>query len=869
MKTDEIRDTFLEFFNRNGHKILPSSSLIPQDDPTLLFTNAGMVQFKKYFLGEIEPEYKNVATVQRCIRAGGKHNDLENVGKTTRHMTFFEMLGNFSFGGYFKREAIIMAWELVTEVFKIPKEKLIATVYQEDDEAEKIWRSETDVKDVIRLGKDSNFWTMGVEGPAGPCSEILFDRGEDFLKVQPHKCEGVECDCDRYLEIWNLVFMEYNLKKNGELEPLTTKNIDTGMGLERVASVLQGVPSVFDIDIFKPLRDTLFSMIPSMCEDIVTTRIILDAARASAFAIADGIMPSNESRGYVIRRIIRRALRYSINHTDSPFLHKIAQEVVISMGNFWKHLKDKVEVISKSIRIEEEKFFETLSRVLPLFEREAEDIKKAGSEKIPGDIVFMFWDTHGLPPDIMKEVAEEKGLKIDEEGFERLRDESRRKAGAKKEEKEREKRIVSELVVLSKNGGTAFVGYETLKSRSKVLAMYDVDGNEAKRAGEGERIFLIVGETPFYPEGGGQVGDRGKLYWAEGEGQVKDTKKVDNFIIHDVEIKNGYLSVGQEVELEVSREWREQSARHHTTTHLLHSALRKILGTHVRQMGSLVEPKRLRFDFSHPVQLSGSELSDIESLINEWIMADFEVGHEIMRLEEALKQGALAFFGDKYGKVVRVVRIGDISLELCGGTHLRETGEAGTLKIVKESSVASGIRRIEAVAGWEIINYLREKEKYMEEIAKILKVSPQDVIPKIKSLIEERERIESELVNLRLKLLMKESNPIIKDVGGWKLIFDYIEGFEKNELGKLLDNLRERFPKSFVLIVGENKGKIYIIGGTNQLDIDSAEVVKNIAKFLGGSGGGKKDFAEGGGKIKKSKNEILSELEKILNIKIK
>jgi len=863
MKVAEIRQIFLDFFEKRGHKILPSSSLVPYDDPTLLFTNAGMVQFKKYFLGELEPDYINVATCQRCLRAGGKHNDLENVGKTARHMTLFEMLGNFSFGGYFKEKAITLAWEFVTEYLKIPKEKIFATVYEEDDEAEEIWLKETDVSGVFRMGKKDNFWTMGDEGPSGPCSEIIVDRGEEFSK--DHNCSGPTCGCDRYIEIWNLVFMQYNLKKDGSLEPLKRKNIDTGMGLERVASILQGVETVFDTDVFLPLKKVVESEVKDLVNDKVSLRVVLDAARAAAFAVADGIMPSNESRGYVIRRIIRRALRYSMNFIDVPFLYKVSVECANSMGDFWKHLRDKKDIIERTVKAEEEKFFGTLSRVLPLFIREVESIRQAGQEEIPADIVFMFYDTHGLPIEIMKEIADEKGLVIDEQKLLKIIEE-RRKASKVKREDEIEKKII--YIISENNLKSNFVGYTSLEAEGKVLSILDENLNFLKKAEKGKEVFLVVDETPFYPEGGGQVGDKGKVIWQGGFAEVKDTKKVGDIILHKIKILEGDLTEGIRVLLSVDKFLREQTSRHHTTTHLLHSSLRKILGTHVRQMGSLVEPYRLRFDFSHPSPLSYEELKDIESLINEWIMSDFIVQHEYMEFSKALREGALAFFGDKYGKIVRVVKIGEVSLELCGGTHLGRTGQAGILKIVRETGVASGIRRVEAVAGWELIKYISEKEKFIQELADVLKVSPQDILPKLKNILDEKKKLEDEVRSLRLKILSLSSQPTIKSIDGITFVFDFLEGFDRKELSELVDRLKNKFQDSVILIVGEKDGKISIVGGVSgDIGIDASEFVREISKFLGGSGGGRKDFAEGGGKIKKSKEEIIKFAEKLISRK--
>lgn len=842
MRVNEIRKAFLNFFEKKGHKVLPSSSLVPQDDPTLLFTNAGMVQFKKYFLGEIEPDFRNVATVQRCIRAGGKHNDLENVGRTARHMTLFEMLGNFSFGGYFKKEAISLAWEFITDVLKIPKEKLIATVYEEDDEAEKIWLEETDIRKVVRAGKESNFWMMGEQGPCGPCSEIIVVRDGP----QEHVCSEPICDCDRYLEIWNLVFMQYNMRNDGTLEPLKTKNIDTGMGLERIAMVVQGVPSVFDTDVFIPIKESVLEFVPDI--DEIALRVVMDASRCVTFAIADGIMPSNESRGYVIRRIIRRALRYSMKYIDKPFIHQITEQVIKTMSDFWGYLLPHSEIIKKTVNIEEERFFDTISRVLPIFEKEVLDFKKEEkTREFPAEIVFAFWDTHGLPIDLMKDILEEKELYFSESKLQELIDSSKKKA---KKKEEKPSILIPKFQDIS---GTEFIGYYGLVSEAKILGTIQADKDET---------WVITDRTPFYPEGGGQVGDKGKIRTDEKEYLIIDTKKINDFILHKV--RGTDLKEGMKVILEVDQNHRMQAARHHTTTHLLHSALRKILGPHARQMGSLVESKRLRFDFSHPIQLSDSEIKDIEDLVNTWIMADYEVSYEYMKINEAMRLGALAFFGDKYGKIVRVVRVGDVSLELCGGTHLSESGEAGIFKILKESGVSSGIRRVEAIAGWELLKYIREKENFIQEISDIIKASPNEITSRLKSIIEENTKLKNDIDSLKRELAIRSSNPEIFEINGIKIAFDYLKGFSRKELGFLVDRLKEKLNDSLIIILSDNLEGSEIVCGTNSPKVDCAEIVKNLSKFLEGSGGGKQNFAEGRGKIKKSRKEILEYIKKIV-----
>lgn len=841
MRTAEIRRIFLSFFEGKGHKILPSSSVVPQDDPTLLFVNAGMVQFKRYFLGEAIPPYLRAATVQKCIRAGGKHSDLENVGKTARHHTFFEMLGNFSFGDYFKGEAILWAWELVTEIFGLEKDKLYITVYKEDDEAYDIWAGLIPEGRIYRMGEEDNFWAMGETGPCGPCSEIIYDTGSGCGKAD---C-GIGCDCDRFLEIWNLVFMEFDRTESGEFVPLPKKNIDTGMGLERIASVLQGVPSNFHIDIFLPAREKLEGIV----KDETAIRVILDAVRCVLFAAADGILPSNEGRGYVIRRILRRALRYGmLNGVSSPFLSMLANPIVENTGDFWPHIKDSVEFVKDVIREEERRFFDVTSRSLPAFEREIESITSKGLKEIPGEVIFTFWDTHGLPVDFMEEVAQDYSLGFDKSGFEKIMEERRKKSRIR----------IAEITTPGEK--TIFTGYENLEDEGVVKRILTENGVEKDKGVKGEKIIIVVDRTPFYPEGGGQVGDTGLVEGKGGMCVVEDTRRLKDAIAHFVRIEDGEIFLGERVKLVVDRKRRLAVAAHHTSTHLLHSALRKVLSNHARQMGSLVAADRLRFDFSHPKPLSQSEVEEIEDLVAEWIMQDHEVIIRTKRYEDAIREGALAFFGDRYGDVVRVVQIGNISKELCGGTHLKRTGEAGLLKIVSESSAAAGIRRIEAVVGFKFLEIFRAGESRIMSIAEMLGTSKGEIETRVQAILKRIKELERENESLRSQLTVE---PVYEEVDGVKLVFASADGLSKRNLGTLVDLLREKYVNALVFAMSSSEGKvIFTCGSTCEIPADL--VVKEIGKVLGGGGGGRKDFAEGGGKRPKPQEEVIKALREFI-----
>ena len=692
MKGKEIRKIFLDFFKERGHEIVPGSSLIPADDPTLLFTNAGMVQFKKVFLGEEKRPYKRAASCQKCVRAGGKHNDLENVGYTARHHTFFEMLGNFSFGDYFKKEAIAFAWELVTRVFSLPRERLYITIYEKDDEAGELWKKIAGLSEdrIVKLGEKDNFWAMGDTGPCGPCSEIIYDQGEKFGCGKPDCRPG--CDCDRYLEIWNLVFMQYERNEKGELKPLPKGCIDTGMGLERITAVLQGVPTNYDTDLFAPIIKKISEItgreFKESKETEVAFKVIADHIRASVFLIAEGLIPSNEGRGYVLRRIIRRAERFGkILGLKEPFLYNLVEPVVSEWGDVYPEIKKTQEHVKNILKIEEEKFLETLETGLEILEKEVKKLKNQNKNFIPGDLLFKLYDTYGFPYDLVRDYVISMGFSLDLEGFEKLRTQAREKS--RKTWKGEMEKIPEEIKNIVQQGvKTEFVGYETDEVKAKVISFV-----------KDKNYYLITDRTAFYPEGGGQVSDTGVVLGEKAKAEVLEVRRAGDLIFHKVKLIEGSFKEGEEVFMKIDVERRRNAERHHTATHLLHSALRKVLGEHVRQSGSLVAPDRLRFDFTHFKTLSPEEIKKVEKLVNEWILANYPVEIMFMKKEEAEKLGAMALFEEKYGEVVRVVKIGDISIELCGGTHVKRTGDIGLFKIIAETGVASGIRRIEAVSG--------------------------------------------------------------------------------------------------------------------------------------------------------------------------
>ncbi len=843
MKGKEIRRAFIDYFKKLGHEEVPSSSLIPADDPTLLFTNAGMVQFKKVFLGEETRPYKRAVSCQKCMRAGGKHNDLENVGYTARHHTFFEMLGNFSFGDYFKEEAIAFAWEFVTKVLGLPKDRLYATVYEKDDEAVELWKKVAGLSEerIVRLGEKDNFWMMGDTGPCGPCSEILFDQGEAFSCGKPDCKPG--CDCDRYLEIWNLVFMQYERNEKGELKPLPKGCIDTGMGLERITAVMQGVASNYDTDLFAGIMEGISQITGKAYKESKDTevafKVIADHIRAATFLIAEGIIPSNEGRGYVLRRIIRRAQRFGkILGVEEPFLYRLVEPVVKEFGEVYEEILREKEVVQKILKVEEEKFLQTLSQGMEVLEKEIKTLKEKGLKVIPGEVLFKLYDTYGFPYDLVRDYALPLGFELDLKNFEALREKAREKSrkswkGALEKLPEKIKELVQQGVK------TEFVGYEELSCKARIIEIFEEKGS----------WFLITDRTSFYAESGGQVSDSGIIKGKNGEAKVLSVKKAGELIYHKVDIK-GELEKGEEVELFVDKEQRMHTARHHTATHLLHAALRKVLGSHVRQAGSLVEPERLRFDFTHFQAVSEKELKEIEKLVNSWILANYRVETFWTSKEEAEKLGAMALFGEKYGEVVRVVKIDDVSIELCGGTHVKATGEIGLFKILAESSVASGIRRIEAVCGFKALKYLTELENRLQNIALALKCSPQETEKRLKNLFKRIEELEKEVKKLKsgdLKKELEEKLKEVEEVKGIKLLVASFETQNMAELREMGDYFKNKLGSGVIFLLGKKKGgALAVCMITKDLaKVISAQKIFEALKPLGLKGGGKPELCQG------------------------
>lgn len=860
LKGREIREKFLEYFRERGHVVVPSSSLIPQDDPTLLFTNAGMVQFKKVFLGEEIRPYKRAVSCQKCMRAGGKHNDLENVGYTARHHTFFEMLGNFSFGDYFKEEAIAYAWEFITKILGIPKERLYVTVFKEDDEAAYFWKKIAGLSEdkIVRLGEKDNFWMMGDTGPCGPCSEIIYDQGQAYSCGKPDCAPG--CDCDRFLEIWNLVFMQYEKRKDGTLSPLPKPSIDTGMGLERISAVIQGVPTNFECDLFSGLRKALSELsgrdYKESKEIEVAFRVILDHLRASVFLIAEGIIPSNEGRGYVLRRIIRRAERFGkILGLKEPFLYKLISPVIEEYGDIYPEISKNAEVINRVLKIEEEKFQETLLFGLEVLEREVKKLIDNNQKIIPGELIFKLYDTYGFPYDLVRDYVLPMGLELDMQGFEerreRAREESRKSwKGALEKVPEEIKNLVQEGIQ------TLFVGYEVDKATGEILVF-----NEG---------LLVTNITPFYPQGGGQVADIGWIEGEKGRAKVIDVQKVGEVIYHKIEIIEGTFSVGEKVELKIDKERRAHIARHHTATHLLHAALRKVLGSHVRQAGSLVEENRLRFDFTHFQGLTKEEALEIEKMVNNWILANYPVEIFWMKKEEAEKLGALAFFEEKYGDIVRVIKINDISCELCGGTHVKATGEIGLFKILNESSVASGIRRIEAIAGEKVYQYLNELEGQMEKLALLLKSSPKDLERRLKSLLEEIERLQKEIRTLKSKDFKKELEEKLKEVekvGEINLLVTSFKTDRIEELRERGDFFKEKLGNGLIFLIGEREGDQLLVAMVTKAlsqKYSANELFKRLSQELELKGGGRQELAQGTFKKRLTPKEIKEKIREVI-----
>ncbi len=906
MTSNELRKTFLKYFEERDHRILPSSPLIPKSDPTLLFTNAGMVQFKGIFLGEEKVNFARAATIQKCLRAGGKQSDLERVGKTARHHTFFEMLGNFSFGDYFKDKAIFMAWEFLAEVIGLPKERLWVSVFREDNETATLWRDKIGLPEerIVRLGEEANFWRMGDTGPCGPCSEIIIDQGLEVGCKKPSCAVG--CDCDRYLEIWNLVFMQFNRDGKGVLTPLPKPSIDTGMGLERLAAVTQGKLTNFESDLFLPIIEAISNLSGIPYTSTAKTpmgrrpnsghpslaplhrilrrsgagktldfslKVIADHIRAITFLLSEGVLPSNEGRGYVLRRIIRRAARHGrLLGIEGPFLYRLVDSVVSVMGQAYPEITDREDYMERFTKVEEERFSGTLEIGLRILREIIDKAKETKVSKISGDDLFTLYDTYGFPLDLSHDIAQEEGFTIDEEGFHKAMERQKLKAKAAWAGSGEEK--VKEIYrKFSEIGKTLFIGYEEFQSNVKILAIGKND-TPVESAKEGEDVEFFLDRTPFYGKAGGQVGDSGIFIKGSSRAVIKDTvKPIENLISHKARVLKGEFRVGDVIRAEVDTEKRKATARNHSATHLLHSALREVLGDHVKQAGSLVAPDRLRFDFTHFSLLSEREIDAIEEKVNRAVMENISLETEVKDIEDALNSGAIALFGEKYGEKVRVVEIKGVSSELCGGTHLNATGGIGLFKIVGESGIASGVRRIEALTGESALKYMKEEEQELINIARLLKSSDLKVSQKVEKLQTVQRDLEKEIERLKEKISATKSSTIIdevKDISGIKVISKKIEEADMKDLRIFADSLRERL-KSGVLVLGSSKdGKVsFIVMVTKDLikRFHAGKIIKDVASIAGGTGGGKAEMAEAGGKDPAKLDEALKKVYEIIEKK--
>ena len=844
----DIRKTFLEFFESKGHTVVASSPLVPGNDPTLMFTNSGMVQFKDVFLGTDKRSYVRAASVQACLRAGGKHNDLENVGYTARHHTFFEMLGNWSFGDYFKRESLKWAWELLTQVYKLPPERLLATVYAEDDEAFDIWTKEIGLPAdrVIRIGdnkggryKSDNFWMMADTGPCGPCSEIFYDHGPHIPGGPPGSPDE---DGDRYIEIWNNVFMQFEMHEDGSVTPLPAPCVDTGMGLERLAAILQGVHSNYEIDLFDALIKAAAR--ETGCKDLhnPSLRVIADHLRATSFLVADGVIPSNEGRGYVQRRIVRRAIRHGYKlGRKSPFFHKLVPDLEALMGDAYPNLKANAQRIAEVLQAEEERFFETLENGMQILDAALE----GGAQVLPGDVAFKLHDTYGFPLDLTNDVCRERGLSVDEDGFNAAMNrqkEQARAAGKFKMDK-----------ALDYSGaGNAFVGYEALQADAQVLALY-VDGTTVTELKPGQTGVVVLSTTPFYAESGGQVGDCGQIVCGNARFQVQDTQKIKADVFgHHGHLSGGGLKVGDAVQARVNSTARANTMRNHSATHLMHKALREVLGSHVQQKGSLVTPERTRFDFAHNAPVTDEQIKRIEALVNAEVLTNAATQARVMDIESAQKTGAMMLFGEKYGETVRVLDIGS-SRELCGGTHVKATGDIGLFKVVAESGVAAGVRRIEAVTGENALAYLQSLESTVAQAAQLLKAPADQLQGRIGQVLDQVRALEKEMAALKGKLASAQGDELIGqavDVRGIKVLAAQLPGADAKVLRDTLDKLKDKLKTAAIVLAAVDGDKVQIAAGVtadSTSKVKAGELVNFVAQQVGGKGGGKPDMAMAGG----------------------
>tara|TARA_B100000405_G_scaffold281537_1_gene226022 strand:+ start:216 stop:2813 length:2598 start_codon:yes stop_codon:yes gene_type:complete len=863
LSTADLRNKFIDYFKSHGHQAVASSSLVPADDPTLLFTNAGMNQFKDCFLGAEKRSYTRAVSSQRCVRAGGKHNDLENVGYTARHHTFFEMLGNFSFGDYFKKEAIEFAWNFLTKEIGLPKEKLLVTVYSEDDEAFDIWENHIGVpkEKIIRISTSDNFWSMGDTGPCGPCSEIFYDHGAHIWGGPPGTPEE---DGDRFIEIWNLVFMQFNKQADGTMEPLPKPSIDTGMGLERISAILQNVHSNYEIDLFQNLIKSAASIVGSEDLENKSLRVIADHIRSCSFLICDGVMPSNEGRGYVLRRIIRRAVRhgYQLGANDI-FFYKLVASLAKEMGEAYPELVDQLPVIEKVLRVEEEQFSKTLARGMAILNDTLETLE---GDTVPGDIVFKLYDTYGFPTDLTNDVAREHDLKIDEEGFEAAMQAQRARAqqasnfGADYNSK------------LAIDHTTSFTGYTDVEGQANVVELI-ADNAFVEKLEDGQEGVVVLDSTPFYAESGGQAGDKGVLRVANGEFIVTDTQKMGNAFAHKG-IAKGSVSKGDTATAAIDAANREAIKKNHSATHLLHAALREILGEHVTQKGSLVEAPRMRFDFSHFEAVTAEQLAEIERRVNQEIRANHTLATELMDLDEAKASGAMALFGEKYDEKVRVVTMGPFSVELCGGTHVTRTGDIGLFKITSEAGIASGVRRIEAVTGEHALEVVQTQQATLSSLSALLKTDSQNVLDRVVSLQNQTKELEKALNSAKQKLASQQGADMLSnavEINGVKVLIANLEGVEAKSLRSMMDDIKNRIGEGIVVLGVANDAKVNLIAGVTKnltSKVKAGELVNFVASQVGGKGGGRPDMAQAGGDQPENLGQALDSVNAWLQDKL-
>jgi alanyl-tRNA synthetase len=885
MTSKEIRSSFLAYFEKQGHRIVPSSPLVPHEDPTLLFTNAGMNQFKDVLLGKEKRSYTRATTAQKCMRVSGKHNDLDNVGPSFRHHTFFEMLGNFSFGDYFKREAIPFAWTLLTDVWQIPKDRLSVTIFRgdasipRDAEAHDIWTKLIPPERIGELGTDDNFWSMGDTGPCGRCSEIYYFRGSSIPcgeELAGRSCRGMECSCDRYVEIWNNVFMEFDRQADGTLNPLPAPAIDTGMGLERVTAVLQGHLSNYDTDLFTPILSAIGERAGTthrgtMEPSDVSMRVIADHLRAMTFLIADGVVPSNEWRGYVLRKIMRRAMRHGKRlGLQEPFLYTMVDTMVREFGDAYPELKTGRDIVSKVIRSEEERFDAVLTSGLPRLE-EILDKAAAGNGIVPGDAAFKLYDTHGVPRDFIEDMIDDRKLRLDQEGFERAMESQRQKARASSSFKAaaQETLVISDDVraVLEATRDQAFRGYDTTTLNTQVLVLFDTERREVPALEAGRDGFAVLAETPFYLEAGGQVSDVGTLSGPWGSAQVTGVVRVGSWPrLHAVHVDEGTLKVRDLVAASVAVDTRDATRRNHTATHLLHAALRQVLGPHVKQAGSLVAPDRLRFDFVHVSAVTREQQLEIERIVNEQILRNTVVQTDVKNTQEAIAAGAMALFGEKYGDRVRVVSVPGFSVELCGGTHVRATGDIGLFVIVAEGGVAAGVRRIEAITGLDSLTAYQRQRDELGALASALNSRPGDLAARVAALQDENKRLGRELQQAKMKAALAPSGSgsgegDVAEVAGVKLVARQVSGLDKDGLRALVDQHRDKIKSGVVVLASPSDGKVSIVVGVTPdltKKAPAGQIVKQLAPIVGGGGGGRPDFAEAGGKDPSKIAELLA-----------